>query len=418
MILRFKYKRNNHQALFHEDVHSKYLHLTSGFGGGKTYALAMKAIQLSWINRPMPGGILCPTYGDFKRDFLPIWEDIMHANAIHGWDYHGGDHYFKVPWSRGRIYVVTAERKLRGPNWAWCCINEASLISEVRYKEAIGRVRMRAADAPQIASVGTPEGFGTWDYDFFVENPRANSRIIYGSTRANAQNLSDDYIQSIENSYDEKMRDAFLDGKYINMAGSMFYYAFDRQRNVSRETVRVPGQKVLVMVDFNVTPFCASFWHADPESRNPYSHCFDELEINDMNTDRFCDALLARGYTPEICSIYPDPAGKARSTKGTSDFEVLRRRGFTDIRARMVAPQLRRRQLCMNNLLEKGVIKINPNCTGVIRDFERVEQDAATFEKVKTNARLTHFSDGADYGHDILFPLSGNRPGAQSIKFR
>jgi len=84
-----------------------------------------------------------------------------------------------------------------------------------------------------------------------------------------------------------------------------------------------------------------------------------------------------------------------------------------------VAPDFRKRQLNVNNLLDKGLVKVNPKtCPGIKRDFEGVEQDVATLGKIKKNPKLTHFSDGADYMLDILFPMSGHKPQSRVIKFR
>jgi hypothetical protein len=89
------------------------------------------------------------------------------------------------------------------------------------------------------------------------------------------------------------------------------------------------------------------------------------------------------------------------------------------VRTPGVAPAFRRRQLSHNNLLEKRLIRVNPlTCPGLKRDYEAVEQDVATYQKLKDNPKLTHFSDGADYMMDLLFPLSGTKPNARNQRIR
>ena len=69
MKRKIKFKPNKHQAEFINDTQSKFLHLSAGFGAGKSYALIMKLFQLSSANKDQPGGLLCPSYTDFQETF-------------------------------------------------------------------------------------------------------------------------------------------------------------------------------------------------------------------------------------------------------------------------------------------------------------------------------------------------------------
>ena len=142
-----KYKMNKHQRQFHTDIVTRFLHLSTGFGGGKTYALCQKALQLSFLNAPHHGGLVVPDFQEFKKDVLPEMQAILDTNGI-PYKYHGSDHYFTFPWSKGKLFVVSADKAIRGPNWAYAVINEVTLIPLLRYKEVIGRVRVKVAKYP------------------------------------------------------------------------------------------------------------------------------------------------------------------------------------------------------------------------------------------------------------------------------
>ena len=406
---------------FDEDLTSPFLHLSTGFGGGKSYALVMKALRLSMLNAPYSGGLMAPTYGELKRDIIPIFDDIFESNNLTRYvKYHGTDHYYTFPWTKGRLYLFTAENKLRGPNLGYFLINESTLIKHERYKEAVGRVRVKGAPYPQIASVGTPEGTGNYMYEAFVEKPMPGSRIIYGDTRANADNLSPTYIASLESSYDKIMLDAYLRGLWVNMNGNQFYYAHS-ERNQDRTLARLPHELTRVALDFNVEHMTATCWHFD-EPRGSFPGRltgFDEIVIdNNADTERMIAALRARDYMPENSIIYPDPAGKARKTNGAPDHTILRNAGY-EVHTRLAAPRMRQRQLNTNNLLDKGIVRYNPDAMPTMKkDFEAVVQDPVTFEKLKTNPKLTHASDGFDYMTDILFPFSGKKEKSDIIKVR
>jgi hypothetical protein len=422
VVVNFRYKKNEHQKEFHDDLVSKFLHLNSGYGGGKTYGLIMKLFQLSWLNRPFPGGLVVPDIQDYKKDVLPMMEEILDEHNLYSRShYHKTDKTWRFPWSPGKLYVASAEKKIRGPNWAYAGFNEVTLIPWARYKEGVGRVRIKRSRYPQIVSSGTPEGTSSEIYENFVLNPMARSRIIYGDTRNNAMNLADDYIQQLMDSYDQIALSAYLKGMFINMSGAQFYYALDPLNNYSRQIKEDPNEPVLVSLDFNVDPFTATIWQRrwDTEKKQSWYAAVSEIVLHGAQTKDMANALKARGYVPERTTIYPDPAGKARSTSGNPDIVILGHEGFKQIKYRNVAPDFRRRQLCVNNLLEKSRIILNPDtCPSLKRDFEAVEQDKVDYSKIKKNPKLTHSSDGADYMFDIEEPLSGTKPTIEQVRIR
>ena len=148
--IRIHYKMNKPQREFQSDTQTKFLHLSGGYGLGKTTGLVMKGLHLSFLNQPHPGGLLVTNFRDYKRDVLPIIIDTFLQNNI-PYSYHKTDHLFTFPWSRGGLYVASSENRLAGPNWAYGLVNELTLIPCERYKYLIGRVRVQGAQCPQIA---------------------------------------------------------------------------------------------------------------------------------------------------------------------------------------------------------------------------------------------------------------------------
>lgn len=363
---------------------------------------------------------MVPDFQEFKKDMLPEMEGILEANNI-PYKYHQTDKWFKFPWSKGKLYVVSADKPIRGPNWAYAGINEVTLCPLDRYQEVIGRVRVKGAKFPQIASVGTPEGYASEYYDFFIENPNPKIadklRIIYGSTDDNKDNLNDNYLDNLESAYDQKWIEAYRRGLWVNMNEGMFYYSYNPIMNHNEQLTKDIFSQFHISMDFNVDPFCATIWGYDGYA----IFGVDEIKLEGregFSTANMIAAMKARGYTPQNSIIYPDPAGKARSTKGLPDNTILRNAGY-NVRVKLTAPSFRQRQLNVNNLLDKGLIVFNPTlCKGIKKDLAAVEQNIITLEKDKKNANLTHFSDGLDYMCDILFPFSGNAKATSQIKIR
>ena len=413
---KIRYIKNPHQKLFDEDLTSPLLHLSTGFGGGKTYALFMKLLRLSQLNKNIHGGLVVPSYPEYKRDVLPEIENILETNRI-AHRYHQTEKWFKFPWSTGKLFVVSAENKIRGPNWGYAGINEVTLMPLVRYKEVIGRVRVKGAKCPQIASVGTPEGYISEYYDYMIENPPKGLNIIYGTTDDNKENLGDFYLSNLDNAYDSKMIEAYRKGLWVNMSESRFYYSYDPRKQHDSNLRLDMFDQYHISMDFNVDPYCATIWGYDGYS----IFGLTQVELKGekgYDTQNMITALKSRGFVPTNSVIYPDPAGSARSTKGKPDIKQLEEAGY-EVRHKSVAPRFRTRQLNVNNLLDKSRIKFHPTeCKGIKKDLEGVEQNKLTLEKLKDNPNLTHFSDGLDCMCDILFPFSGNAKGVTQTNIR
>lgn len=404
--IKWRYRKNPHQKEFHDDITSKFLHLSGGFGSGKTFGLVYKCIQLSWLNKDIPGGMVAPDFADLEKDVIPVLEEIFDRHRVK-FKYRAG-RYLQFPWTKAKIYLASAKKRLRGPNWGWAVVNEVTLMPYVRYKEVVGRVRIKRSKYPQIASSGTPEGFGSEYHKHFIKKPFSPKlRVVYGSTRANQNNLAEDYIPSLESSFDRAMLEAYLDGLFVNMTGNRFYYNYT-EKNEDRSLKYDPEQEVYACFDFNVQFMTVTFW----QERGARLAAVDEIVIeNNADTAKMCRVMLEKGYLPDNTIIVPDPSGNARSTKGKSDVQIIEESGFYRV-MKTKAPKMRTRQLNAANLMEKKVIMINPDkCPTLQDDFLGVTQDPNTNEKNKENPALTHASDGADYLIELKFPFSGRRSG-------
>lgn len=414
--IKWNYVRNVHQKEFHNDITTRRLHMSTGFGGGKTHALAMKGFHLSFINRHIPGGFVAESYADFKKDWLPLIEEILDDRKIRFTYKQNGKYgpHFKFPWTDATIFIQSGEKKIRGPNWGWACINELTLIPLVRYKEVLGRVRIKKTPFPQIASVGTPEGWASDYYEYLIEKPPPNTRVIYGNSRDNIENLDPEYIKDLYDTYDTQMQEAYIEGQWVNMASSRFYYAYDHTKKYNHKAEEWDWYHVAM--DFNVDPMAASVWQFDGHKLKGITEICLEGGIKGADTRQMGRALYALGYKPNNTIIYPDPSGNARSTKGKPDIHILREEfHYTEIRVKKKAPGFRQRQLNMNNRFEQGVIQPNHETQPkTCKDFMSVEQVPVTYEKDKSNPKLTHFSDGVDYMVDILMPFK--RPQRQAFQ--
>jgi hypothetical protein len=358
-------------------------------------------------NYGLPGGLLCPTIKMFKRDILPLVQDICLDNDIQ-FKFHREQASFLFPQTQSQVFVFHGEdggNSIRGPNLAFMLINEATIIKKEVFDAALARVRLKKAKFKQIALSGTPEGFN-WAYEYFIEQPRDDTDLIFGDTRANTY-VSEDYVEMLLESYDEQMVKQYLEGQFINVLGNQAAYAFDRKRHTSNDIKRNEALPVWVSMDFNVNPMSATLWQRLPLASEVVLEAFDEINLPGSNTYEICRALKERGIKPEHePHIYPDPAGIGRSTKsrGMSDFSILKEHGYTILKYKS---KIRVRDCLnsLNNLFSKNRIMISTKCKNLIADLEQCQIKPEIYEIDKSNPKRSHWLDGLKNMVDYEFPI-------------
>lgn len=402
--------------VFYDDVTENIMH-AGGLGSGKTYNLCQKLLKLSKINKGLDGGILTPDFPAFKKDIIPTFEQIFEKNRLkkgRHWSYHQTDKYYSFSWTKGRLYVFSAEKEIAGPNLAYCGLNEFSLCPWARVNEMIRRVRLKAPCKQRIFA-GTPEDKYGWLQEYVdMMNKRIEVKkdpnifkIVHGDTDEN-HHIDDDYGETLTYLLDEQALKIFKAGQIVKISSNLFYYAYTRDKNVSEKVVRIQSQTIYANMDFNVGRMTTTFCHKNGQ----YDDFFDEFELlGNSDTPQAAQEIIKR-YGLHNIIITIDASGKNRKTSGQSDLQLLMQAGFKQeqIRFKSANPRFRQRQLLVNGRLDKGLIRINPKCKVLIKDLGYVEQNKLTFEKIKDKeGKLTHASDTLDYYEDYEYTLYINR---------
>jgi len=400
------------KEIYYEDK-TETLMFAAGLGSGKSYVLCRKLLKLSAINRNVAGGLLCPSYPDYKRDIEPMLETLLQENlkmteGVH-YKYNRSEKTWRFCWSKAPIYVFTADRPIAGPNLGYGGVNEFSLIPKDRMNEFLRRIRVKETKLKQKILVGTPEDQYGYLEEFIDQYQAMNKenenafKILHASTTENTF-IDDNYTKHLMGTLDKRSLEVFMSGQIVRIAGDYFYYAFSPTENLSEDCIYNKELQVHIGMDFNVGRMTSTFWH-DMGHR---TECFDELLIEgNSNTQDMCRAIKAR-FPANMCILYPDASAKARKTSGKSDLQTLQDEGFKNIRFLSVNPSLRDRQLAMNGRFEKKTTMINPKCKTLIKDLKAVRQEA-DFTKNKKNPELTHASDSMDYFHMTRYHFNIDR---------
>jgi len=408
-----------HQQKFHEAFTPK-VYLSTGFGGGKTYSLVMKMFQLMSRNPGCPGGILAPTYKMYKRDVVPTIKGICAENGIR-YRYNKSDALWYFPDANAYVWAFTSEDEdsIKGPNLAWFVVNEVTLCSERSVMMALARIRLKKAPHPQLAVSGTPEGFN-WTYDYFIAKPRKDTTLIFGDARLN-KHVSESYFAMLQESYDPLMQKQYIGGQFVNLNGKAAAWSFNRMRHVGHGVKKLSGLPVYVSLDFNVSPMAATLWNPVPKGydtgdrwRNVLLRAWGEIKLESSNTYEIADAIRDRlerddqGNIVDDVIIFPDPSGRARSTKSMnlSDFDILVEKGFkrTNIKYKLTI-SVKDCLNAMNGLLAKNLLVVDDTCTETIMDMERCVLKGNAFEIDKTDPKRTHWLDGTKNMCDYLYPI-------------
>lgn len=390
------------------DLKTRFLYMSGGYGSGKTFTLVVKMLQLMDANRGLPGGLLGPNTKMLKRDVIPTIRQICGENYVQ-FRHNKADGELFFPATNTTVYLFHAEddgESIAGPNLAWGVVNEASLCSWEAFRAFVGRIRLKTAPHAQIFASGTPEEFN-WVYEFFVEKPQADRRIVYANSRKNPH-VASFYIDMLMSTYDSIARQQYVDGLFVPRTGNRFMHTFNRHRHVTDHAVRVLGAPVWVQVDFNVNPMVATIASYVPDSRVKL-RVFDEIAIPSADTYLLADTLAERiGMGWKNATIFPDPAGRARKTSAQdliTDIQILESKGFKDIRYKNQIT-VKDTYFAANNLFDKSMVAVHPKCKELIADFEQVKVKDGAFEMDKSNPKRTHALDGFKNMADYMFPVA------------
>jgi PBSX family phage terminase large subunit len=244
----------------------------------------------------------------------------------------------------------------------------------------------------------------SWVYQLFEQkvNPEDGEMLgdpeNYLSIRMNPQdnleNIDSDYISMLEK-LPEKERLRFLKGEYDNENSGAAVYAFNQDEHVSEEAKRLTGTD-WVGSDFNIdhnSDILAS-QHANG------LYIWDEIQIAG-DTFKKADEIIKKGVIG--ATVIADSTGGNRSTKGKSDFIILKDAGFTVMKT--LNPAVPDKIANLNRCFTLGLIKINPRCKKLIRDLLQLKWNKHGELDQKTDPSLSHLVDCLAYLAWYLYPL-------------
>jgi PBSX family phage terminase large subunit len=363
----------------------KYAVLYGGLGSGKTFVGAHWAIAQCAQYPETVGFIGANTQRQLREVALAtLFEQLEAIEAPYTYNQNRG--IVRIGDTRIIVRTLKNYNVLRGLEFGWAWIDEARDCEEEAWLVCQGRLREKRG--PLTARLTTtPRGFD-WVYQRFVEANHEDYDYITAKTGDN-KFLPENYELDLKSAYDDRMYRQEVLGEIVNLNQGAVYYSFDRDKHITDTAIQ--NHPIMVGMDFNISPFTAVFGHYI----NGKLYIFDEMYLKDSNTYEVADWITQK-YGRNLM-IIPDSTGRALKTAsaGESDHSILKQAGF---RIPPVKNPFRAdRYNCVNSMLEKGEIVIDPKCKQLIRDLEQVTFKEGTNVPDTKNKDLTHISDALGY---------------------
>lgn len=227
-----------HQFSLLKDEQTKILGLVSGFGAGKTFAVARKAVKLALANPGCDGIVTEPNFPLLTQILIPELKDALEYFGIR-YEFKAGESIFYciIEGKETRIIAKSMEgyERLIGINAAWVVMDEFDTAkTELAYNAYIKLLgRIRVGTVRQMVIVSTPEGYRAM-YRIFVEEEGGDKKLIRAKTTDN-YHLPQDYIDTMRSQYPAELIDAYLNGEFTNLTSGTVYTQYDRTLNDTGE---------------------------------------------------------------------------------------------------------------------------------------------------------------------------------------
>ena len=379
---------------------SRYKIVSSGRRFGKSYFSV-----LFLLNKPLEANerrwIVFPTYRQAKMVSWNLLKSIF-ANKQATIN----ETELSITLDNGaKIELKGADKpdSLRGVSTTMVVMDEYAFMKENVWGEIIQPTL--AESKGEALFVGTPSGLNHF-YDLFVKGQSDNSDYkSWQFTTLDGGFISEEEVENAKKNLDKRTFQQEYEASFLTAANRCAY-------NFSRDIhcrVMEKSARMFWGIDFGVASYMTAILMCENTAGEVY--VFDEIGLQNSNTFELAKLMQLKGRG---LPVYPDPAGKARTSNSTkSDHKILQEAGFTVI-AKKANPTQKDRMNALNRMLEDATGKhklfINPKCTKTIRDLELCTLENGQMLKTET---LSHFLDGLMYPIEYRYGFKGQAKAIQ-----
>ena len=414
---------------------ARYKGFSGPIGSGKSYAFAYEALFNAYLNPGLMGLVGAPTFPMLRDATRRAFFEILEIEQI-GFTHRKAENAIVLTDNDSYIAFRSLDscERLRGTNLAWFGVDELTYAKPEAWSRLEGRLRDRRAYRRCGFAAWTPKGFdAVWER--FIDKPGPDYAAVQATPRENHYVTETGYYDSLERSYERRLYEQEVEGKYLAIHSGTVYYSFDLRENI-RPVTYDPLQPLCWSLDFNVNPMASVICqiqdrttHADVmmNYKNVRLNVLDEIVLPHSNLGEVCNEFVRRarmlaGPRALEVRIYGDPAGQARSHVGASDWEIVEQclSRHPDIRYSMFVPSsypaVKDRVNAVNSMLCSTIgerrLFLDPGCNELRKDLQQVVWKADVAGNItggidKSDSRRTHLSDALGYLVEEEFGLEG-----------
>ena len=388
----YNYKQGSHEILLSGSVGSSksllLAHLII------THCMKYAGARVCLGRRAMPD-LKDTIYGKIKKHLEGALTEGVHYKA--------NDSTAKIEFNNGseiisRSWADRKAKKGRSLELSMLVVEELTE-NDDQDREAIMELKMRVGRLPNVPeklwiSATNPDSPAHWAYKYFIESEEPTRHVYYSLTSENPF-LPPEYIRQLKEDLDPKMVERMIYGKWIEIAGEVIYYQYDRNYNFIKESYKVDeSMPVRLCFDFNIgegKPMsCAVAQYKDDTF-----HIYNQSVIHSARTEQIMEDLHNRNLLPknQLIIIHGDSAGTHRDTRSKqTDYSIIKefldRNGYKyEMNVPAANPPIRTRHNLVNGYA----------CNSEMKRRLFVYKDAPTADE---GFRLVKLKDGGHYVED------------------
>ena len=373
------------------DSQQRFKLLCSGRRFGKTYLCITRLI--CWALEK-PGSLNWYVTANYRMAKQIAWRQLK-AMAPHDLVVKRNESDLSIEFVNGSIVALRGadnEDSLRGVSLASLVIDEAAYVKQTAW-EMVLRPALSDQGGPAWF-ITTPAGLN-WFHDLWEHAQEQPDWETFSYTTVQGGNVKAEEIEAARRTLDERtFRQEYL-ASFETLSGRV--YADFSDDNIS-DNVKDTGAEIYWGTDFNVSVMAGVLGSRVGDTL----HIWDELSVNQSNTDEVC-AILKERFPNRRIIAYPDPTGSARKTSsaGRTDHDIIRRAGFNCVSPK--APWAVKDKINATNWMIRtatGQLKlfVHPRCKHTIKALKNVTyKQGADDYVIDKSAGIEHWTDGLGY---------------------
>ena len=378
--------------------------VVAGRRGGKTFLSMREICRFASV----PNSTVWYLTGSRQQGKSLVWDQLKNKLRSLRWIKDTNESELTITLvNNSKICIKSAEQedRLRGASLSFVVIDEFCDID----LDTIWNEILRAALSDQRGHalfIGTPKAGNQTARDLYDNYLTKKGWMSFSYTTEEGGFVDVEEIEQARQDLSPKVFQQEYQAAWTNFAG-VIMYEFG-EHNIQPVNKPITEHEPLVVgLDFNVTPLCAQVGR---NTRNGIE-IFDEIILENSNTNEFCDELRNR-YPKNPITVFPDPAGQQRKTSanGNTDIKILEMAGFATKYHRS-HPLVKDRINACNSLFFKRDdlttrFKIDPSCKFTIKSLKNWSYKEGTMVPIKD--QFDHACDSIGYLIEYLYPI--NKP--------